>query len=140
MEEMRKQMAVFSSISRQPKADTSDHLRVLPSAAKPSADAGSEDGDEGESGEKAAAALTGARRQGSVKRPKDEACRLRIGRALYAEDRKNVCIIFSDVVRFSRIVDGAPVCCCMPPTNARTHACTHARTHPPYPPQPPTPL
>lgn len=32
-----------------------------------------------------------------------------IGRALYAEDRPRVCIIFSDVVSFSRIVDGAPV-------------------------------
>ena len=30
------------------------------------------------------------------------------GRALYAEERKHVSIIFSDVVRFSRIVDGAP--------------------------------
>eukprot|EP00802_Teleaulax_amphioxeia_P006215 Tamp_06219.p1 GENE.Tamp_06219~~Tamp_06219.p1 ORF type:complete len:713 (-),score=106.40 Tamp_06219:116-2254(-) len=32
----------------------------------------------------------------------------RIGRALYAEERKNVSIIFSDVVSFSRIADGAP--------------------------------
>jgi len=30
------------------------------------------------------------------------------GRALYAEERKHVSIIFSDVVKFSRIVDGAP--------------------------------
>lgn len=40
--------------------------------------------------------------QGSVGQP--DYC----GRALYAEERRHVSIIFSDVVKFSRIVDGAP--------------------------------
>jgi len=131
LEDMRNRIAVFSSISRQPPVDESDHLRVLPSAVKPSAAHGSEDEEDDEncSGENVAAGLGGAQqRHRPLQGPRVEAARVRIGCALYAEDRKNVCIIFSDVVRFSRIVDGAPVCCWMPPTHSHSHAHAHAHT------------
>jgi len=74
-------------------------------------DSGEEDGN-GCNGEEAGSgsfrssselsASSGSARQ--EQRKADEYC----GRALYAEERKHVSIIFSDVVRFSRIVDGAP--------------------------------